>query len=180
MASRTLVKTYLAQWMQMGKSVHLVQQNKEIFIHKIIQGEKYSSGFNQLWLEISTTKAQEAYLNGTDQTISDLLSNRWEIIPCARCNLLLPCLDMGARKPISCPCDDLIGHPNLDSIAPHPPIKTLNHLDNLCDRLTQKLAQQDEETNESTTDAVYTSEEEDNQAIRNLRNTILRLIKTTP
>ncbi len=180
MASRTLVKTYLAQWMQMGKSVHLPQQNKEVHIHKIIQGEKYSPVFNMLWEEISTAKAQEAYLKGTSQTISDLLSNQWEIIPCARCSLLVPCLDMGARVPISCPCDDLIGHPNLESVAPHQPVKTLLHLDSLCDRLTQKLANQDKDTNENTTDAVYTSEEEDNQAIRKLRNTILRLIKTTP
>jgi hypothetical protein len=180
MASRTLVKTYLAQWMQMGKSVHLPQQNKEVHIHKIIQGEKYSPVFNMLWDEISTTKAQEAYLKGTSQTISDLLSNKWEIIPCARCSLLVPCLDMGARVPISCPCDDLIGHPNLESIAPRQPVKTLSHLDNLCDRLDQKVTQQDTEAQENSPDALYTSEEEDNQSILNLRNIILRLVKTNP
>ncbi|MBD2176647.1 hypothetical protein H6F42_06925 [Pseudanabaena sp. FACHB-1998] len=179
MASRTLVKTYLAQWMQMGKAVHLPQQNKEVYIHKIIQGEKYSPVFNKLWDEISTAKAQEAYLNGTSQTISDLLSNQWEIIPCARCSLLVPCLDMGARVPISCPCDDLVGHPNLESIAPRQPVKTLSHLDNLCDRLDQKLGKQDEDPNENASDSMYTSEDEDNQAIRNLRNSILRLVKTT-
>ena len=100
MASRTLVKNYVAQWMQMGKTVSLSTQGEQVRIYKIVQGEKYSPLFNQLWDEISTTKAEEAYLSGTDQTVSDLLSNKWEIIACARCNLLVPSIDIGPRVPM--------------------------------------------------------------------------------
>jgi hypothetical protein len=89
MASRTFVKNYIAQWMQMGKSVSLSTQGEQVSIYKILDGEEYSSSFNQLWDEISTTKADQAYLDGTDQTINDLLSDRWEIIGCARCSLLV-------------------------------------------------------------------------------------------
>ena len=178
MASRTLVKNYVAQWMQMGKTVSLSTQGEQVRIHKIVQGEKYSPLFNQLWDEISTTKAQEAYLSGTNQTVSDLLSNKWEIIACARCNLLVPSIDMGPRVPVCCPCDDLPTHPNLDSVAPHIPVTLVSHLDELCDRLAQKSEDQDQEAHEESHDDTYTSEEENTQAIHNLRTSILKLVKS--
>ncbi len=178
MASRTLVKNYLAQWMQMGKSISLSTEYKQVSIHNILHGEKYSPLFNQLWDEISTTKANEAYLSGTDQTISDLLSNQWEIIACARCNLLTPTIDMGPRTPVCCPCDDLPNHPNLDLVSPHIPVKLVTHLDALCDRLDLKDRESiSPESAETTTNDFYSSEEEDNQTLHNLRNSILKLVK---
>ena len=178
MASRTLVKNYLAQWMQMGKTISLSTQGDEIHIYKILQGEKYSPSFNKLWDEISTKKAQEAYLSGTDQTIHDLLSNEWEIIACARCNLLIPSLDMGPRVPICCPCDDLPSHPNLDLVMPHLPIKLATHLDDLCDRLAEKSEDSEKGTHEISDDDIYPSEEENHQTLHNLKTSILKLVRT--
>ncbi len=180
MASRTLVKNYLAQWMQMGKTVSLTTQGKEVSIWKILQGEKYSPLFNQLWDEISTTSADEAYLTGTDQTISDLLSNHWEIIACARCNLLLPSIDMGPRVPVCCPCDDLPNHPNLDLVMPHLPVKLVEHLDELCDRLAQNSTELGLDADQEfvDTDLTYTSELEHSQTIHDLRKSILKLVKS--
>ena len=182
MASRTLVKNYLAQWMQMGKSITLSNHGEKVSIHKILQGEKYSDQFNQLWDQISTTKAEEAHLSGTDQSISDLLSNNWEIIGCARCNLLVPSLDLGARVPVCCPCDDLPNHPNLDLVAPHHPTTLVNHLDQLCDRLAQKNEDQEDQSldpqNTDPDDATYSSDEENHQAISHLRSSMLRLVKS--
>jgi CHAD domain-containing protein len=179
MASHTLVKNYLAQWMQMGKTVSLSTEGEEVSIWKILQDEKYSSLFNEFWDEISTTKAHTAYLTGTDQTIGDLLSNRWEIIACARCNLLLPSIDMGPRVPVCCPCDDLPNHPNLDLVMPHLPVKLLSHLDDLCDRLAQKSTEAGQELGEmpTDTDEIYTSVEEQSQALHDLRQSILKLVK---
>lgn len=178
MASRTLVKNYLAQWMQMGKTLSLSTQNKPVQIHKILQGERYSTPFNNLWAEISTKKSQEAYLSGTSQTISDLLSNQWEIIACARCNLLVPTLGVGPRTPVCCPCDDLPNHPNLDLVSPHIPVKLATHLDALCDRLAQNSTdQQDQGVDTIPSDATYSSEEEDAQTIYNLRKSVLKLVK---
>ncbi|NMF60989.1 hypothetical protein [Pseudanabaena yagii] len=180
MASRTLVKNYLAQWMQMGKTVSLSTQNKPVHIHKILQGERYSTPFNNLWSEISTNKAQEAYLSGTSQTISDLLSNQWEIIACARCNLLVPTLGVGPRTPVCCPCDDLPNHPNLDLVSPHVPVKLATHMDALCDRLAQNSTdQEDQESNVIPPNATYSSEEEDAQTIHNLRDSVLKLVKSS-
>ncbi|OIP72603.1 MAG: hypothetical protein AUK48_11020 [Oscillatoriales cyanobacterium CG2_30_44_21] len=178
MASRTLVKNYLAQWMQMGKTISLSPQGEEVHIYKIIQGERYSPLFNKLWDEISTTKAQEAYLSGTDQSIDDLLSNKWEIIACARCNLLVPSVDMGPRVPVCCPCDDIPNHPNLDSIAPHIPITLVSQIDDLCDRLVQKSQDQPSNTEDFTEDATYSSAEEDHQTLSSLRNSMLKLVKS--
>ncbi len=179
MASRTLVKNYVAQWMQMGKTVSLSTQGEQVHIYKIVQGEKYSPSFNKLWDEISTTKAQEAYLSGTDQTISDLLNNKWEIIACARCNLLVPSIDIGPRVPVCCPCDDLRGHPNLDLVAPHVPVTLVSRLDDICDRLVLKSEDQAQESLEESHDDTYTSEVENTQAIHNLRSSILKLVRSS-
>jgi hypothetical protein len=179
MASRTLVKNYVAQWMQMGKPVSLSTQGEQVRLYKILQGEKYSPSFNQLWDEISTTKAQEAYLNGTNQTISDLLSNKWEIIACARCNLLVPSIDIGPRTPVCCPCDDLPNHPNLELVSPHVPVTLASHLDDLCDRLALKSEDQNQESLEASHDDAYTFDEENTQAMHNLKTSILKLVKSS-
>jgi hypothetical protein len=179
MASRTLVKNYVAQWMQMGKTVSLSTQGEQVHIYKIVQGEQYSPSFNKLWDEISTTKAQEAYLSGTDETISDLLNSKWEIIACARCNLLVPSIDMGPRVPVCCPCDDLPSHPNLDSVVPHVPITLASRLDDICDRLTQKPENQEQKSYAESGEDAYISTAEDNQAIHNLRSSILKLVKSS-
>lgn len=181
MATRTLVKNYLAQWMQMGKSVSLSSQGEDIHIYKILQGEKYSSLFNKLWDEIATHQAHQAHLSGTEQTISELLSNKWDIIACARCNLLVPCIDMGPRAPVCCPCDDLPNHPNLDSVAPHVPVTLAEHIDELCDRLEilnsrNKVANSSESLHPEQ-DSTYSSAEEDQQTINSLRKSILKLVK---
>jgi hypothetical protein len=178
MASRTLVKNYVAQWMQMGKTVSLSTQGKEVHVYKVLQGERYSTLFNKLWDEISTTKAQEAYLSGTDQTINDLLSNHWEIIACARCNLLVPSLDMGARVPVCCPCDDIPNHPNLDLVSPHLPVTLVSKLDDLCDRLAQKTDHQEQQSYEASDDDTYASVAENAQAIHDLKTSMLKLVKT--
>jgi hypothetical protein len=179
MASRTLVKNYVAQWMQMGKTVSLSTQGEQVHIYKIVQGEQYSPSFNKLWDEISTTKAQEAYLSGTDETISDLLNSKWEIIACARCNLLVPSIDMGPRVPVCCPCDDLAGHPNLDSVVPHVPITLASRLDDICDRITQKPENQERKSYEESAEDKHISTSEDKQAIHNLRSSILKLVKSS-
>ncbi|MFN9996157.1 MAG: hypothetical protein ACK54G_10255, partial [Pseudanabaena sp.] len=117
-------------------------------------------------------------LSGTSQTISDLLSSQWEIIACARCNLLVPTIGIGPRTPVCCPCDDLPNHPNLDLVSPHVPVKLATHLDALCDRLAQNSTdQEDQESNVIPPDATYSSEEEDAQTINNLRNSVLKLVK---
>ncbi|MEE3717140.1 hypothetical protein V2H45_10320 [Tumidithrix elongata RA019] len=138
MATYNVVKDYLAQWMQVGKKVWLQSENRAVGIRKVIEGEKYAQEFESLWSEISTTKANEAYLEGTEETIQDLLSNKWELVECARCSLPVACLDMGAREISACPCSTMRLWPNLETIPPRKPVKTTRYLNNICDRLLEK------------------------------------------
>ena len=52
------------------------------------------------------------------------------------------------------------------------------HLDDLCDRLAKKSGDQNQESHEESDEHTYTSEEEDTQAIHNLRTSILKLVKS--
>jgi hypothetical protein len=138
MANSNVVKDYFAQWMQVGKKVLTQSDNKSVSISKVIDGEKYAQEFELLWTEISTNKAQEAYLEGTNETIQELLSDKWELVECPRCSLPSACIDLGVRETKACPCDTMKLWPNLDTIAPRKPIKTAKYLNNICDRLLIK------------------------------------------
>ncbi|CAN1210724.1 hypothetical protein TUMEXPCC7403_11040 [Tumidithrix helvetica PCC 7403] len=135
MATCDVVKDYLAQWMQVGKKVLIQSENKSVGICKVIEGERYTQEFEALWTEISTIKAKEAYLEGTNETIQELLSDKWELVECPRCNLPSACIDMGMRETKACPCDTMKLWPNLETIAPRKPVKTAKYLNNICDRL---------------------------------------------
>lgn len=130
MATHTETKEYLAKWLQMGKTVSI--NDTEIGLQQVIKGGNYSSEFEQLWLQ---TQQAIAFLEGTNQTIQDLLKPEWEITSCAVCELPVPILSSGYRESNSCPCSDLNLHPNLETIAPRSPIKTSNYLQNISDRL---------------------------------------------
>jgi hypothetical protein len=138
MAASNVVKDYLAQWMQVGKKVLIDGKNESVSICKIIDGEKYAPEFETLWAEISTTNAKTAYLEGTNETILELLSDKWELIECPRCSLPSACIDVGVRETQPCPCDTMKLWPNLETIAPRKPVTTTQYLNNICDRLLVK------------------------------------------
>lgn len=129
MATHIEVKEYLAKWLQMGKKVSI--DNSQISLHQVIKGEIYSPEFEQLW-----DRAQQAIavLEGTNETIQDLLKPEWEILSCAVCDLPVP-MSLGYREVKACVCDDLKLYPNLDSIAPRSPVSTSSYLQDISDRL---------------------------------------------
>ena len=97
----------------------------------------------------------------------------------SHCNLLVPSLDLGARVPVCCPCDDLPNHPNLDSVTPHVPIVLADRLDEICDRIGKGASDQSHQQDQQAShDATYSSDEEDRQAIHKLKTSILKLMKT--
>lgn len=130
MAAPLEVKEYLAKWLQMGKALSV--DNQEIFLTEIIKGESYSSQFEQLWQQ--TPKAI-ATLQGTNNTIAELLKPEYEIMPCPVCELPVACLSSGYRQINTCPCSDLPLHPHLGLPLPHVPIATATYLQNISDRL---------------------------------------------
>lgn len=148
MAAKETVKAYLAHWMQLGKKLVIQGADLPIVIAKVIDGELYSQEFEQLWDQISSAGAKPAHLEHTDQTISELLSPHWEMIDCARCELLIPCVTSGPRQIEDCPCNNLSSWPNLTTIAPRIPIITARHLTGISDRLNLRNQEDYQASNE--------------------------------
>ncbi|MEI6429769.1 MAG: hypothetical protein WCO45_15505 [Pseudanabaena sp. ELA607] len=136
MASSKSVKQYIAQWLQLGQGLDVPGQNRLMQQRSTVVGGNFSSAFEQLWQEITQPSLiSQVHLHHTHETIEQLLSNEWEILPCARCNCLVACLSLGARQPKPCPCDVLHNFPNLDSLPPRLPVHTNNHLGQIRDRV---------------------------------------------
>lgn len=137
MASPEKVKTYIACWLQLGKQ--LVDPNKGTvdFDKPVVTGDRYSTEFESCWQQIIDQEGKNYHLEGTSQTIEELLSSSWEIFSCARCQMPTPKLELGIQDP-SCPCVDLPLWPNTELPLPRPPVNNRVRLDNIRERLFSK------------------------------------------
>lgn len=140
MATPTEVRQYLAHWFQLGKRIFLRNGQEALLPDPVIQGDRYSDAFEECWRRITAPEAGDCYLEGTQQTIQQLLAAEWELLPCARCTLPVPVYSHGVNS-APCPCNDLRGWPNLDLPLPRPPISSRECLQNICQRL-ETTAQQ--------------------------------------
>ena len=123
MAPKAQVKQYIAYWFQLGKKIIISSLNKSVIPKKIINTHGYSSEFEDLWSLVSNDAyAKDCYLEGTNQTIGELLSPQWEIINCARCSMPVPILQSGVPKNNCCVCNDMSGWPNSELPYPRSPI----------------------------------------------------------
>lgn len=134
MASQEKVKQYLAYWFQLGKKVLLDNGQEAILPALIFEGDRYSREFESCWQRILASKAGSCYLEGTEQSIHQLLSPAWDINPCARCGMPVPTIEFGIPSPI-CPCHDLPSWPNSDLPSPRSPVDSLAHLNKIRERL---------------------------------------------
>ena len=137
MASREQVKTYLACWFQLRKKLISHDGTEISFANSTINGDRYSPEFEACWQEIITRKGKNYHLEGTESTIEDLLSSKWNIVACARCNMPTPQLELGVQS-TTCPCGDLPLWPNLELPLPHPPIDSNSHIAKIQSRLSSK------------------------------------------
>lgn len=135
MASPDQVKQYLAHWFQLGKKVFIRNGEDYRLPQPVIIRERYSQAFEDCWTEILSPESGECYLEGTNQTIEDLLCSQWEIESCVRCSLLVP-VKVAGIPPTCCPCFDLPTWPNLEAPLPRLPVSTRLYLLNICKRLT--------------------------------------------
>jgi hypothetical protein len=142
MASDQDIRTYLAMWFQLGKSVVCHTTGRSIRPKNIHQIDRYSPEFEKIWHTISQSP-HNYYLAGTDQSIQTLQSSAWEINDCARCEMPIPmCVDCTTNG--GCTCQDLsFLWPNYEVPSPHLPVNNANALHTLCDRLTSKSVTQD-------------------------------------
>lgn len=137
MASEQQVKQYLAYWFQLGKKI-ILSKGGVIATQKVVESDRYSPDFEKIWGQILDNKTQ-AYLEGTSSTIEDLLSPKWDILPCARCELPVPMIDLGFKEE-NCPCADLDNWPNNQLPPPRIPMDTQKRLSDIRQRLLKSTS----------------------------------------
>lgn len=139
MASSDQVRQYLAYWFQLGKQVLLQGGGKAVLPQPVIAGDRYSDAFEACWQQIQSPDSGDCYLEGTEQTIAELLSDGWEVTDCARCAMPVPIRSVGMNA-LECPCIDLPTWPNTELPQPRPPVSSATRLAAIRERLHSSAA----------------------------------------
>jgi len=134
MASQQEVKQYLAYWFQLGKKIVFGNGEVRLLPQQVIKGDRYSDEFEECWQKIISPEAGDCYLEGTQETIEQLLTAAWEVNLCARCTMPVPVRNVG-MPPELCPCNDLSNWPNTELPQPRSPVNTKDQLTAIRDRL---------------------------------------------
>lgn len=137
MAELEKVKKYIAYWFQLGKKIVIPSQNSTVLPSRILNGHGYSREFEECWKLVTDETTGDCYLEGTSQTIQELLSSQWEISECARCSMPVPMIDLGIQTS-SCVCNDMENWPNNELPSPRQPIDNQNNLKRISQSLKQK------------------------------------------
>ena len=134
MASQQDVQHYLAYWFQLGKPVHISNGRSTQRPVPVLEGDQFSRAFKDCWKTILSVGGRDCYLDGTQETIEELLSPQWEITDCARCSIPVA---MQTVMPVAqlCACGDIDTWPNDELPAPHLPINNNTHFNKLTARL---------------------------------------------
>jgi len=136
MAETKEVQKYLAYWFQAGKHVMLNGGQEAYRPSCVIQGDRYSDEFQRCWTYLLSENSGDCFLEGTDQTVHELLSPRWDITPCARCEMPIPIVALGVSS-LGCPCNDLPTWPNNEIPQPRSPINSRDRLSQIHGRLNR-------------------------------------------
>ncbi|CBN57131.1 MULTISPECIES: hypothetical protein [Kamptonema] len=139
MASQNQVRKYLAYWFQLGKKVLIHNGSETLLPKSVIAGDRYSKEFEDCWQKIISSEAGDCYLEGTRETIAELLTPAWEIDPCARCAMPIPLRHQG-MPPDCCPCFDLPSWPDNEIPKPRSPVSNQAQLSDIRNRLFNKAA----------------------------------------
>lgn len=134
MALETEVKSYLACWMQLGTKVWLQKSQAWSQVQNVLENTRYSPEFEACWEQVRNISSGDCYLEGTTVTLQELLSDTWDIIDCARCNMPVA-LPKAGVAPSDCPCQGLNNWPNTEIPCPRAPINSQDHLKALQHRL---------------------------------------------
>ena len=110
---------YFAHWFQLGKKALINNGSESIQPQKVIEGNRYAPEFERCWQQI--LQAKNCHLEGTEQSLKELLSDHWEVMSCARCEMPVPIKSSGISM-CSCPCFDLPNWPNTELPQPRSPV----------------------------------------------------------
>ncbi|MGB3492891.1 MAG: hypothetical protein WBA57_09195 [Elainellaceae cyanobacterium] len=136
MAEAKDVQQYLAYWFQAGKRIMLKGGREAYRPSTVIQGDRYSDEFQKCWNDVLSENSGDCFLEGTDQTIRELLSPSWDVASCARCEMPVPMVSVGV-SPLACPCHDVPTWPNEEIPRPRSPVDSRDRLSQLRSRLNQ-------------------------------------------
>jgi hypothetical protein len=136
MASQDQVKQYLAYWFQLGKKVLIRSGQEAVLPQPVIAGARYSEEFEAVWQQLLSPNSGDCYLEGTNETIAQLLTPAWELNPCGRCSMPVPMRSAGL-PPEVCPCNDLSDWPHTGVPLPRAPVNSQTHLKDIRDRLSK-------------------------------------------
>jgi hypothetical protein len=134
MASQKEVKRYLAYWFQLGKKIAINNGAETLLPQPVISVNRYSDAFEECWRRITSPESGDCYLEGTHETIAELLSPNWEMSPCARCSMPIPVRNMGMPAEL-CPCNDVANWPNKEVPQPRCPVNSQVQLKLIRERL---------------------------------------------
>lgn len=137
MASAQEVRQYLAYWFQLGKRVRIHNGQDSLLPQPVIEGDRYSKAFEECWTKVTHGNAADCYLEGTEETIAQLLSPEWVITGCARCNMPVPMRNIGMPN-LVCPCNNVPNWPNTEIPSPRSPLNSQAQLTKICDRLLKR------------------------------------------
>ncbi|MGK7919554.1 MAG: hypothetical protein AB4080_06050 [Trichodesmium sp.] len=144
MASHSQIRKYIAYWFQLGKKLLIRNGQEAIRPQIVISGDRYSQEFEECWRQILSPESGDCYLEGTNQTIQELLSSEWDINSCARCSMPIPSRVKG-MPPECCPCFDLPHWPDTETPLPRSPISNRSHLLSISERLLKLNNQENSE-----------------------------------
>jgi hypothetical protein len=136
MATEKEVKQYLAYWFQLGKKVIRGNGQASLLPRPVLHGDRYSDEFEECWQRIISPESRDCYLEGTQETIAELLTPAWDMIPCSRCTMPVAARNVGMPA-LLCPCSNLPSWPNTELPAPRSPVSTQEQLIAIRDRLAE-------------------------------------------
>ncbi|MEH2144337.1 hypothetical protein [Nostoc sp.] len=139
MATKQEVRGYLAYWFQLGKKLITANGKASFLPQSVLDGDRYSEEFEECWQKILSPESGDCYLEGTHETIAELLTPAWEMLPCSRCSMPVAARNVGMPT-LLCPCNNLPNWPNTELPAPREPIKTQDQLKTIRDRLVDNIA----------------------------------------
>ena len=134
MASTNQVRTYLAYWFQLGKKLVWRNGEETLLPQPIIKGDRFSPQFEECWQKVMTIGGKDCYLEGSKETVEELLSSNWDIDGCARCKMPVAIVNSGIQS-LECICSDLDNWPNDELPKPRSPLNNQVQLNRIRERL---------------------------------------------
>ncbi len=153
MAAEAKIKQFLAYWFQLGKGVIIKNGQELLKPQSVIRGDRYSEEFEKCWQKLVSAESGDCYLEGTTETIAELLTSEWEILACSRCEMPVP-LRIRGMPPDCCPCFDLPSWPDYDKPQPRSPVDNKSYLSTICQRLVTKDTDEEELGNEEESEHI--------------------------